>query len=283
MKEYKYCLKAVAIGDFCGSSFEGVYKNKISPEELNDNNMLKCQGFKRNHLTDDSVCTFGIASAIMSGDFNYEYWLKRFSNKYPNVGYGDMYYDWLIGRVPNGYGSWGNGAPMRCSPIAWYAESVDECDKLTEDSCQCTHNSSVAIEASKILNRCIFYAKRGNSKESIVEQAYVNAPHWKNLTLDNYVEYFKKQGDKINFAWYVKADNMVYMCIKAFEESTDFESALKLAIGQGFDTDTAGAIIAPLAYAYYKEIPEKYLHIINMVFTPEMELINATFCNKFIR
>ncbi|MBO5004707.1 MAG: ADP-ribosylglycohydrolase family protein [Clostridia bacterium] len=275
-------LKAVAIGDFCGSSFEGVYKSKIPIDELNDDNMIYCKGYKKNHLTDNSVCTFAVASAIMTDTFNWKYWIKRFINTYPALGYGNYFYNWIKGLVDDANKSWGNGAVMRCSPIAWYSSSIEELDKLTEELCKLTHNTDIAIVASKTLNYAIYDAKKGADKEHIINIAYKAYPEWKNLTLDNYIEYFESKGDAINYNWYLRADNMTALCFKCFEQSKDFESAIKLAIQQGFDTDTAGTITASLAYAYYKSIPQKYIDIIDKVFTVEMELINDTFSSKFI-
>lgn len=45
------------------------------------------------------------------------------------------------------------------------------------------------------------------------------------------------------------------MAVAAFLESTDFESAIKLAISYGSDSDTIAAMAGSIAEAYYKEIP----------------------------
>lgn len=44
--------------------------------------------------------------------------------------------------------------------------------------------------------------------------------------------------------------------IIAFLESTDFETAIRLAISIGGDSDTIACITGAIAEAYYKEIPE---------------------------
>ena len=40
MKEYNNCLKATAIGDFCGSAFARVFRSKIYKDELFDDALL---------------------------------------------------------------------------------------------------------------------------------------------------------------------------------------------------------------------------------------------------
>jgi ADP-ribosylglycohydrolase len=44
--------------------------------------------------------------------------------------------------------------------------------------------------------------------------------------------------------------------IISFLESSDYADCLKLAIALGGDSDTLAAIAGPMAYAYYKEMPQ---------------------------
>lgn len=284
MKDYKYCIKSVCIGDFCGSSFEGIPHN-IPYDELNDNNMLYSAGNRINRLTDDSVCTFAIASALMSGDFDFEKWLRRYSLQYPYVGYGTMYRKWVLNKIPNGYGSWGNGAAMRCSPIAWYAETLDECMELTEASCECTHNSDSAINGATTLNIAIWLLKNNDGSKDMkaeLKDLLYRIPKFKDATFDDYKDKVDPDIEK-NFDWYLNCENMVGMCILALIKSESYEDALKLVISEGHDTDTAGAIIGPLAYAYYGEIPQRYLDVIDKAFSVEMKLIDDVFSKKFVK
>ena len=45
--------------------------------------------------------------------------------------------------------------------------------------------------------------------------------------------------------------------IVAFLDSTDFESAIRLAVSLGGDSDTLACITGGIAEAYYQEIPEE--------------------------
>ena len=44
--------------------------------------------------------------------------------------------------------------------------------------------------------------------------------------------------------------------IRAFLDSTDFESAVRIAVSLGGDSDTLACITGAVAEAYYKSIPE---------------------------
>lgn len=56
-------------------------------------------------------------------------------------------------------------------------------------------------------------------------------------------------------------------------ESTDFESAIRLAISLGWDADTQTCIAGAIAEAYYQSIPKKFIDKCLPLLTNEMKLI----------
>lgn len=52
---------------------------------------------------------------------------------------------------------------------------------------------------------------------------------------------------------------MLRECIICFLESSDFADCLRLAIALGGDADTLAAIAAPMAYAFYREMPQQLI------------------------
>ena len=281
---YKYCLLSVAIGDYCGSAFEG-HHGLIDASQLNDDTLLYGRNTGRNiknTCTDDTVCTYATAAAILDNSFNFKQYYLDYGRHYIHAGFGPMFRQWLE-RKRDDYESWGNGSAMRISPIGFYAKTVEELEQLVIDSCKCTHNSKEAILGATVIAQAIFLAKRGDSKQNIMNMFHQRMPEWKNTDFDNYIQYFENKGEIIDFGWYLKCDNIVGMVMKAFEVSDNFEHALYLVISQGYDTDTAGSIMAPLAYAYYGYIPQKYIDKIKNHLDINMILINDIFSNIFVR
>ena len=98
------------IGDIVGSRFEF----GPAPEK----------GFKlftdECNYTDDTICTIAIADAIMNkrdyGEALHD-WCRRYP--VPMGGYGSRFHDWVESDNPKPYGSFGNGAAMRVSAVAW--------------------------------------------------------------------------------------------------------------------------------------------------------------------
>jgi ADP-ribosylglycohydrolase len=95
---------------------------------------------------------------------------------------------------------------------------------------------------------CIFLARTGKSKEEI--KSYVESNFGYNLSISL---------DEIrpNYYFDVSCQGSVPHAIRAFLESSDFESAIRLAISIGGDSDTIACITGGIAQAYYKVIPEE--------------------------
>ena len=123
------------IGDIIGSRFE--FDNCKSKEfELFTNT---CD------YTDDTVMTLAVAKALLLYEtitdmdaFKRE--LVRVMHEvgmpHPHCGYGGRFCTWMMKNDTEPYGSFGNGSAMRVSPVAWFAGSLDECEKTGGGHCR---------------------------------------------------------------------------------------------------------------------------------------------------
>ena len=66
-------------------------------------------------FTDDSVLTAAVAYAILN-KVDYAITVKSFGRRYPGMGYGGYFNDWLHSDSLTPYNSWANGSAMRVSP-----------------------------------------------------------------------------------------------------------------------------------------------------------------------
>lgn len=125
------------IGDIVGSRFERA-NHKSTEFELFT---------KKCHFTDDTVMTLAIAKALLesNGDLsalsgNAVKCMQELGRKYPNCGYGQKFYLWLNRKNPQPYQSYGNGAAMRVSPVAYAARFQTECIVLSNEVTKVSHN-----------------------------------------------------------------------------------------------------------------------------------------------
>ena len=149
------------IGDYFGSKYEF------------DN--IRTKDFKLDgegcFLTDDSIMTFAIAECIQNrcahlNDKVVET-LKKWGRRYPTAGYGNRFANWLFSDDTKPYGSYGNGAAMRISPVGWYARNEEEVKILSRKVTEVTHNHPEGIKGAEATAVATFLARTGVTKDEI--------------------------------------------------------------------------------------------------------------------
>lgn len=232
----KLLLGAIA-GDIIGS----VYERKAR--------FMKSMDFQLftpySCFTDDTVMTVAVADWLLTnGDLSAI--MQSYGRRYPTVGYGRAFFQWLRSKNPKPYNSFGNGSAMRVSPVGWACTTLEDTLKLAKQSAEVTHNHPEGVKGAQATAACIYLARVGKSKEEIRE--YVEDTFGYNLS---------RTCDEIrsNYKFDVSCQGSVPESITAFLESRDFEDAIRLAVSLGGDTDTMGAIAGSIAEAYYGELP----------------------------
>lgn len=226
------------IGDTVGSRFE--WHNHRSKEF--DFLTYKCE------LTDDSIITLAIAKAVLKseGDINKlpnlaVRYMQQLGHFYPDAGYGGAFRKWLNSNNPKPYGSFGNGAAMRVSPVGFAADSLDEAIAMSKAVTKVTHNHPEGIKGAEATTVAIFMALHGESMLEIRD--YIDKNYYPmNFTLD---------GIRGSYQFNETCQDTVPQAMMAFFESTGFEDAIRNAISIGGDSDTLAAITGGIAEAYY--------------------------------
>ena len=224
------------IGDIVGSRFEFNNYRSTDFEFLND----KC------FFTDDSVMTIAVADWVTNKrqtDRHLALYLREWGRKYPNRGYGGMFLRWLLSKeLSSPYNSFGNGSAMRVSPCGFYAQSLDEALFLAKQSAEVTHNHPEGIKGAQSVAAAIYLAKTGSTKAIIKEYIENNFGYDLSRTCDEIRRVYK---------FNETCQETCPEAIIAFLESHDYESAIRLGISLGGDSDTIGAITGGIASAYY--------------------------------
>lgn len=196
------------------------------------------------NFTDDTILTVANADWILTGDSLLGI-MQDYGHRYPNS-YGAWFQSWLREYDPQPYNSWGNGSAMRVSPVGWAFETLEETLDAAKKSAEVTHNHPEGIKGAQATAACIYLARKEESKQEI--QKYIE---------DTFGYDLKRTCSEIRQTTYYSesCQGTVPESIVAFLESTDFESAIRLAISLGNDSDTMAAITGGIAEAYYKDIP----------------------------
>lgn len=259
-----YVLFGAIAGDVCGSSYEA----KFGRTKLYEAVRLVRTG---NGFTDDTVCTIGVANAILKyknpTPEQFGECIQEMCKKHPNRGYGGMFRKWIDNPVP--YGSYGNGSAMHVSPVGFYAHNAKECLELAKNSALCSHNDPEGVKGAQAIALAIYRAKHDSITKNQI---------W--YVLDNYYpEYTEKTLDEIRPGYHFDStcQGSVPIALLAFLESEDYEDCLKLAISMGGDSDTIAAMAGSIAYAYYEKMPQTIFDQVWDVLPEEMIDIIETF------
>lgn len=239
----KDILLSVAIGDISGVpyEFEGRTKNYNSIDLLRPDNTY----------SDDSVCTFACAEALLHHLDMASTLYKRGREDFYR-GFGGNMARWLISpEVPPAYPSFGNGSAMRCSAAALLAHTEEECVTLATQTALPTHNHPEGIKGAVATALAIYHALQGRNKFFIRQQVLnVFYPSWNGRIYADI---------KPSYPFNETCQITVPAAIICFLESNDFTDGLKLAISLGGDADTLAAIAAPMACAFYGEMPQQLI------------------------
>lgn len=238
------------IGDYAGSKYEW---SNFREEDLGKMDLIDTGKF-----TDDSVLTVAVMEWLNDGQEKpVGQYLRKWAKKYPNAGYGGRFRRWVESGSDEPIGSFGNGAGMRVSPCAYYANTIEECLDLAKKSAEATHNHEEGIKGAQAIAEAIYLARSGAGKDGI------------RVTLENDFGYdLSKPLEEIGR----RAHNFDATCqvtvpeaIICFLNSRDFLDAIRLGIWIGGDSDTIAAMAGSIAEAYYG-IP----HVVEETMKPKL-------------
>lgn len=223
-------------------------------------------------FTDDTVMTVANADWLLTGDSLLGV-MQDYGNRYPHAGYGGMFRSWLREDEPKPYNSFGNGSAMRVSPVGWAFDTLEETLEAAKQSAEITHNHPEGIKGAQATSACIFMARTGKSKQEIKD--YIEKRFGYNLS---------RTCDEIRptYDFDVTCQGSVPESIIAFLESTDFESAIRLAVSLGGDADTMGAITGGIAEAYYGGVSEHIRKEVLKRLPNEFIVVMQKFYQKFV-
>lgn len=161
------------IGDIVGSRYE--WRN-VKRKDFDLFSSFK-------NYTDDTVMTVAVASACLPylQEKNIRTFqerliteMRRLGRLYPNL-YGSLFTNWLKSDSPQPYYSYGNGAAMRVSPVAYVVDTLEEAQRLAKASAEVTHNHPEGIKGAQAVSSAIFLSLHGQGKAQIkayIEQEY---------------------------------------------------------------------------------------------------------------
>lgn len=255
------------IGDIVGSRFER-HNHKSKDFELFTD---QCR------FTDDTAMTVAIAKALLECKGNYTdlgnraiRCMQEIGQKYPDAGYGRIFYQWLHKKAPDPYWSYGNGSAMRVSPVAYVAKSAKECIELAEAVTRVSHDHPEGMKGAEAIASMTLGA-RSSLPKSLLRDVAQTRYYILDFTIDEI---------RPKYRFDASCQGSVPQAIEAFLESESFEDAIRIAVSLGGDSDTIAAMTGSLAGAYYgvpNELRKRALTYLPRDFLDILEEFEATY------
>ena len=224
-------------------------------------------------FTDDTVLTVAVADSILHGA-PFAASFRSWGTRYPDVGYGGRFQEWLASPAPEPYGSFGNGSAMRVSPVAYAFDSLDAVIEEAARTAAPTHNHPEGVKGAQAVASAIFLARDGRSKDVIRTYIETTFDYDLRLSLAQIREDYELDET---------CQGSVPEAITAFLESESFEDSIRNAVSLGGDADTQACIAGAIAEAYYGSVPEKIETKVRRILPAEMIIVLNEFYAKYVR
>ena len=163
-------------------------------------------------------------------------------NKYPNRGYGGMFFNWILSKKKEPYDSKGNGSAMRVSSVGWLYDTEEDVLREAKRVSEITHNHIEGIESAQAVAMCIYLSRMKKSKEEIKE--YIEKKF--KYDLSKTVEAVRKE-----YKYSELGIDTVPPSIICFLDSNSFEDSIRNAVYLNGDADTLAAITGSISESYY--------------------------------
>ena len=196
--------------------------------------------------TENTVFLLGTADCLLyGGDYGDCY--QRWYQWYPDIEtvYGKSFADWASADSLRPYYSCRHDGAMRAVPVAYAFDNLKDVMAEAERSALATHNHPEGIQGAQATAAAVFLAKAGATKAAMVE------------LLTSVFDYdLKTSYEQLQpgYRFSELAQDTVPAAIIAFLASTDFEDALRKAVGLGGDAGTLAAITGGIAEAFYHRV-----------------------------
>ncbi len=250
-------MRSAIAGDIIGSRFEGSRWKGSSFEDaecIGYNKMLRfdatgaaARDFVLLHddclPTDDSLLTIAVMDWIITGRGDLAACLRRHFRRSPAPEYfGKGFRAWAASDSPEACKSFGNGAAMRVSPVAFIARDASDVRSLARESALVTHQVDDAVAGAEAVALGIFLLLSGASKEDVACSISENFGYDLTKPLDQV---------RNGYEFTIKCPDTVPLAFRAFLEGRNFEQTLRLAISVGGDSDTIACMAGGLAGALW--------------------------------
>lgn len=223
------------VGDFIGSYWEGVEPFQFRGDLLSD----------KSHFTDDTVLTIATAYTwAIEGDLGTQY--RDSIRDYQNLGFSEPMHQWAAGVEEQQQFNYGNGAAIRVSPVAIFAENLQEAIALSRSAASITHPNEMAVRQAEVIGGATFLAHRNFTPTEI-----------RQFALGHYPSLFQLRRSGIPFQW-----ESIVTAIEVACDTAGLEECMRECISAGGDVDSVCAMAGAISEGLWGCPPQLLTHVL---------------------
>jgi len=230
--------------------------------------------------TDDSLLTWAVAETILHGERDYKprivgmvgYYEKNGHLAPLSAAFGGGFLGWVYDGAPGERDSFGNGAAMRVSPVAWAFDDLETVLEHAALSARSSHAHPEGIKGAQAVAAAIWTARMTRNPaavRAVAENFYGPLPDLEHIQRTH--------------TYNETCQGCVPECLAIAAGTPSFEAAVRMAASIRGDADTLAAITGSISQALWgvpRAIREPSLAIAGRCY-PGMERTVAAFEAKF--
>lgn len=228
------------IGDVIGSPYEFARNRKKDFHPLFN---------RKSGVTDDTIMTVAVADSLLNEIHPAEsmrYWARQVLPTDSLGGYGAGFMKWLAApEIQPPYNSYGNGAAMRVSPVAWLFDDLSTALEVAKIVTEVSHSHPEGIKGAQAVVLSMNLARQGANGEAIRDAV----SEMFGYDMDRDVDHCRTHHHYNETCQHCVPESIICAI-----EADSYEDAIRNAISLGGDADTLAAITGGIAEILY-EIP----------------------------
>jgi len=222
-------------------------------------------------FTDDTVLTIGVGKAILEEN-DYARAIQEMGRKYPDAGYGPSFLRWLDSDNPRAYGSWGNGAAMRISPVGLAFDSEEKVLQEAKQAAEVSHDHPEGIKGARAIALGVYLARHGRDKGFIKRDLSERFGY----DLERKLEDIRP-----DYGFDMSCQGSVPEAVICFLQAGSYEEAVRNAVSLGGDSDTLACMAGGIAEAFFGPLPENIRNEVEKRLPRELWKVVEKFYSRF--
>lgn len=268
------------VGDIIGSTFE--VENHRSPY---------FEFFRKDaRFTDDTVCTVAVADILQtmqdsppvaegsSNKYLNHDWISRkmrvWCCTYLTRGFGSMFYQWIANGINKPYYSYGNGALMRISPVAFYGVKnkwgLEKTIQIALEITDITHNHPESRKAVTCYTTILYNLLTKDIQSKEAKSYIIDTLKSFSYPLPETIERYRLTNE-----FDLTCQTSLLVACSGILEAESYDDVFSLVVSAGGDTDTYCAIAGPIAETVWGLDTEHLISIRPYFRSYDIDLLNV--------